>query len=106
MIKQDDNLSQRFIMILVTIYRLYQIQKYTEQQQYTSRHYTNIWLEGPNATKNGRCEGKTSEVSSASASHCPATFNTTSGRKHPEYSSYFKIFSVPQAIHCQLQGNW
>jgi hypothetical protein len=87
-------------MILVPIYRLYQILKYTEEQQYTSR-YTNIWLEGPNATKNGRCEGKTSEVSNASASHCPATFNTTTGKKSPEYSSYFKILSVPQAIHCQ-----
>ena len=79
MIKQDDNLSQSSIMILVTIYRLYQIPKYTEEQQYTSRNNTNIGLEGPNATKNGRCEGKTSEVSSASANHCPATFNTTTG---------------------------
>jgi len=32
-------------MILVTVYRLYQIQKYIEEQQYTSRHDTNIWLE-------------------------------------------------------------
>ena len=38
-------------MILVTTYRLYQIQMYTEEQQYTSRHDTNIWLEGPNARK-------------------------------------------------------
>jgi len=102
MIKQDDNLSQRFIMILVTIYRLYKIQKHTEEQQYTSGHYTNIWLEGPNATKNGRCEGKTSsEVSSASASHCPATFHTTTGRQFPQYSFYFEILSVPHTIHCQ-----
>jgi len=42
LIKQDDNLSQWFITILVTIYTLYQIQKYTEDQQYTSRHDTNI----------------------------------------------------------------
>jgi len=93
-------------MILVTTYRLYQIQKYTAEQQYTSRHDTNIWLQGPNARKNGRCEGKTSEVSSASANHCPVTFNTTTGRKCPQYSSYLKIPSVPQAIHFQWQDNW
>ena len=64
------------------------------------------WLEGPNATKNGRCEGKTSEVSRASASYCPVTFNTTTGRKCQQYSSYFKILSVSKAIHCQWQDNW
>ena len=106
MIKQDDNLSQRFIMILVTTYRLYQVQKYTEEQQYTSRHNTNIWLVGPNATKNGRCESMTSEVSSASTNHCPMTFNTTTGRKCSQYSSCFKIPSVPQALHFQWQDNW
>ena len=31
------------------------------------------------------------------------TFDTTTERKH---SSYFKILSVPQAIHCQWQDNW
>lgn len=61
---------------------------------------------GTKCQKKGRCEAKTSEVSSASANHCPATFNTTTGRKCPQYSSYLKIPSVPQAIHFKWQDNW
>ena len=76
MIKQDDNLSQRLIMILVTIYKIYQIQKYTEEQQYNSRHDTNIGWRDQMPQKIASVKARPQKLR-ASASHCPATFNTT-----------------------------